>query len=115
VALDADAELVVYRLVQEAITNTAKYAHARQVWISLSSRDGQVEIGVRDDGVGFDTSVQSSSAHGLLGMRYRVESEGGTVTVDSAPGRGTRIAVTLPESNRGDPSDASRGGWPSAG
>lgn len=102
VSLDPDAELVVYRLVQEAITNITKYARARQVWIGLAARDGQVEIDVRDDGIGFDPAVQPASAHGLLGMRYRVESEGGSFSVESAPGRGTRIAVRLPESSHAE-------------
>jgi len=98
VALDANAELVVYRLVQEAITNIAKYAKARQVWIGLSMHDGQVHVSVRDDGVGFDTAAQPPFAHGLLGMRYRVEAEGGTMSLESGPGLGTLIQVTLPAS-----------------
>ena len=96
VALEADAELVVYRLVQEAITNITKYAKARQVWISLAEQDGQVQVSVRDDGVGFDTSAQPGSAHGLVGMRFRVEAEGGTLTLQSTPGQGTLIQVSLP-------------------
>jgi signal transduction histidine kinase len=98
VQLQADAELVVYRLVQESITNITKYARAQNVWISLKPQDGRVEITVRDDGVGFDTQVQQRSAYGLVGMRYRVEAEGGSLALSSAPGQGTQIRVTLPES-----------------
>ena len=98
VQLQSDAELVVYRLVQESITNITKYARAKNVWISLKPHDGMVEIMVRDDGVGFDTSVQPRSAYGLVGMRYRVEAEGGTMSLTSAPAQGTQIRVTLPES-----------------
>ena len=98
VTLEADAELVVYRLAQEAITNITKYARARQVWLGVAAHDGHVEVSVRDDGVGFDTSVQPNSAHGLLGMRYRVEAEGGTMAVVSAAGAGTEIRVSLPQS-----------------
>jgi signal transduction histidine kinase len=98
VQLQADAELVVYRLVQESITNITKYARAKNVWISLKPHNGQVEIVVRDDGVGFDTSVPQRSAYGLVGMRYRVEAEGGTLSLTSAPGQGTQIRVSLPES-----------------
>jgi len=98
VRLEATAELVIYRMVQESITNITKYAQARQVWIGLASRNSQVEVTVRDDGVGFDTSVQPRSAFGLVGMRYRVEAEGGTLALVSAPGQGTQIRVTLPES-----------------
>jgi signal transduction histidine kinase len=100
VKLQPDAELVVYRLVQESITNIIKYAHAKNVWISLLPKDGQVEITVRDDGVGFDSSVQPRSAYGLVGMRYRVEAEGGKFSLTSAPGQGTQIRVSLPESTQ---------------
>lgn len=97
VQLPTDAELVVYRLVQESITNITKYARAKNVWISLKPHNGRVEIVVRDDGVGFDTTVQPRSAYGLVGMRFRVEAEGGTLNITSAPGQGTQILVTLPE------------------
>ncbi|MDP2369487.1 CHASE3 domain-containing protein [Rhodoferax sp.] len=95
VQLDPTAELMVYRLVQEAITNISKYARAQQVWVKLTERDGKVEISVRDDGIGFDTQAMRSSAYGLVGMRYRVEAQGGTLTVLSAPGQGTEIRATL--------------------
>jgi signal transduction histidine kinase len=51
---------------------------------------------VRDDGVGFDTTARSTSAHGLVGMRFRVEAGGGSLILQSAPGRGTSIRVSLP-------------------
>jgi signal transduction histidine kinase len=98
VALDANAELMVYRLVQEAITNISKYAKAHQVWLVLGSQDGLVTVTVRDDGVGFDTTVDPTSAYGLVGMRYRVEAEGGRLSVVSAPGQGTQLQATLPAS-----------------
>ncbi len=98
VQLEATAELVVYRLVQEAITNIVKYARARNVWIGLAAREDRVDISVRDDGVGFDTGLHRMAAHGLVGMRFRVEAEGGTFHITSAPGQGTAIDVTLPES-----------------
>ena len=95
VPLKPTSELMVYRLVQEAITNISKYAQASHVWISLTHRDAQIELSVRDDGVGFDTAVKRISAHGLLGMRFRVEAEGGTLAVISTPGKGTLIRVAL--------------------
>ncbi len=97
VRLDADAELMIYRLVQEAITNISKYARASQVWIGMATHDGQVEVTVRDNGVGFDPAANQSAAHGLLGMRFRVEAEGGTLAVVSAPGQGTLLELRLPE------------------
>ncbi len=98
VKLAADTELVIYRLVQEAITNITKYAKAHNVWINMASHAGQVEISVRDDGIGFDPNTPSSSAYGLVGMRFRVEAEGGTMKLLSSPGQGTLIQVKLPES-----------------
>lgn len=97
VALNANAELMVYRLVQEALTNISKHAKAHQVWVSLDERQGQVEVSIRDDGAGFDPQAQTSSAYGLVGMRFRVEAEGGTLTVESAPGSGTLIQVRTPQ------------------
>jgi len=99
VSLRPSAELVVYRLVQEAITNITKYARAKTVWINLSMQHGQVEVSVRDDGAGFDMLQRPRSAHGLMGMRYRVEAEGGILTLDSAPGKGTLIRASLPVSS----------------
>ncbi|MDO9284581.1 MAG: CHASE3 domain-containing protein [Aquabacterium sp.] len=98
VRLSPSAELVVYRLVQEAVTNLSKYAQARNVWISLAASDGRVQASVRDDGVGFDPGAPHASTYGLLGMRYRAEAERGSLSIVSAPGQGTIIAVSLPES-----------------
>jgi signal transduction histidine kinase len=97
VRLNAAAELMVYRLVQEALTNITKYAQANHVWVSMGSRAGVVEVSVRDDGVGFRPATRPPSAYGLVGMRYRVEAEGGTLSIDSTPGQGTRLTATLPE------------------
>ena len=97
VRLGESAELVVYRLVQEAITNITKYAQAQHVWLTLAERGDRVEASVRDDGVGFDPQTQPPSAHGLMGMRFRVEAEHGTLAVVSAPGQGTLIRVSLPQ------------------
>jgi len=98
VSLDEDAQITVYRLVQESLTNIAKYAQASEVSVSLSQHDGQVQVGVRDNGIGFDTSAVRASAHGLLGMRYRVEAEGGRLQVDSRPGQGCHVRAWLPQS-----------------
>ena len=99
VQLRPAGELTVYRLVQEALTNITKYAKATAVEVRLSSVDGQVHVLVRDNGVGFDMAAPRSSAHGLLGMRYRLETEGGQMVMSSAPGKGTLIRAELPESS----------------
>ena len=97
VSLKASSELMVYRLVQEAFTNIAKYAMAKRVEVKLWSEAGEVRVSVRDDGLGFDTSVPRNSVHGLLGMRYRVEAEGGVMTLTSAPGHGTQVDARMPQ------------------
>lgn len=102
VALSADAELTMYRLVQESINNLTKHAHAAQVWLQMRPRDGGVEVSVRDDGVGFDTGALPITSHGLLGMRFRVEAEGGTLALASSPGTGTRVTAWLPGSHQGN-------------
>ena len=98
VQLSPAAELMAYRLVQEALTNITKYAQATNIWIDMGTRDGQASVSVRDDGVGFDTEAPRRAAYGLLGMRFRVEAEGGVLTLVSAPGQGTLVQVTLPPS-----------------
>jgi len=97
VSLGPEAELTVYRLVQEALTNIAKYAKAKHVSVKVGCDDGHVVVSVCDDGVGFEPSLPRLTAHGLLGMKFRVESEKGEMSIDSAPGRGTSIRAVLPE------------------
>ena len=96
VQLDPATELVVYRVVQEAITNISKYAKARQVWLDLAQVGNTVHLSVRDAGVGFDSTRKVNSTFGLMGMRFRVEAEGGTLQLTTAPEQGTRLQVTLP-------------------
>ncbi len=96
VSLSPSGELMVYRLVQEALTNIAKYANAKQVNVKLFTEDNRVEVFVKDDGIGFDIEVPRLWAHGLLGMRYRVEAEGGIMTLKSSPGHGTVVQANLP-------------------
>ena len=95
VRLDANTELIVYRVVQEALTNIAKYAHASQVWIKLGSLGAQAVISVRDNGQGFDAKVKPNAAFGLVGMRFRVEAEGGAMSVTSVAGHGTTVQAAL--------------------
>ena len=96
VQLAPAVELTVYRLVQEAFTNIAKYAKAKHVQLVLADRGAQAEISVQDDGIGFELSAAAGTAHGLVGMRYRVNAEGGQLRLETSPGRGTRIVAVLP-------------------
>ena len=97
VRLRPSGELTVYRLVQEALTNVSKYARASHVEVTLSAQGGRVAVSVRDNGVGFNVEQPRTRTHGLLGMRYRLESEGGRLLLRSTPGRGTWIEAELPE------------------
>lgn len=97
VTLSSSAELTVYRLVQEALTNIGKHAHARRVQVRLGLADGQAEVRVGDDGAGFDTQALTRGSHGLRGMRFRVEAECGQLSLRSAPGQGTTIVARLPQ------------------
>jgi signal transduction histidine kinase len=92
--LTSDEERGVYRLVQEALNNVVKHAGATHADISVRAGEGTVEIEVGDDGKGFDPG--DGPGRGLLGMRERVEMLGGTITIDTKPGAGTKISSTLP-------------------
>ncbi|MDR3452920.1 MAG: CHASE3 domain-containing protein [Rhodoferax sp.] len=91
------AQLTVYRLLQESLTNIGKYAQARHVTISLQNFDSYISVEVKDDGKGFDTTQARLSSHGLIGMRHRVEAGGGRLTVTSRIGGGTCISAVLPK------------------
>ena len=93
--LPADVETALYRIVQEALTNAVKHSGARRVSVVLTRKNGSVSALIEDDGSGFD-SATSAGGLGLVGMRERVELLDGTVTIDSAPGSGTALAVELP-------------------
>jgi signal transduction histidine kinase len=97
VRLTPSSELTVYRLVQEALTNIAKYAQASEVRVSLRPSDDKVRVQVADNGIGFEPERCTGPAHGLLGMRFRVDAEGGKFRLETAPGAGTRIEAWLPQ------------------
>lgn len=96
VALDKDAELTVYRLVQESLTNVQKYAKAHAVHVVLEQEGDTVRVSVQDDGRGFDIDSVPSGHHGLLGMRVRVESHAGQLNIRSNARDGTRVEAELP-------------------
>ena len=86
-----------YRNVREALRNVQEHGHARVVTVSVGSDERFISVAVHDDGDGFDPSVAEVEGHiGLRGMRERVESMDGHLDVDSAPGRGTTVAFSLP-------------------
>jgi signal transduction histidine kinase len=86
----------VYRVIQEALTNCARHAQAREVRIAVHGRTDRLTITVQDDGVGFNPSASRSRGLGLIGIEERVKELGGTATVFSQLGKGTTIAVDIP-------------------
>jgi len=89
-------EGAAYFFVTESLANVLKHADATRTTISLTFDDGRLQLGVADDGRGFDPDAATSGA--LAGLRDRIRALGGTVTVASAPGSGTRITASLPVS-----------------
>ncbi len=95
--LPANLALVVYRIVQEALTNVARHAKVSQVNVRISPRGRWLRVQIRDNGIGFDPKAVKRST-GLSGMRERALALGGEIIVDSGPGKGTKIIATLPVS-----------------
>jgi signal transduction histidine kinase len=92
--LPARTSAEVTRIVQEALTNVRKHAHATQALVKLESSSGTVRITVEDDGQGFDLNRQSPG-HGLASMQERAAAIGGSVTFEQ-PGRGSRVVLAFP-------------------
>jgi PAS domain S-box-containing protein len=92
--LDPELETVVYRVVQEALSNAARHANPEAVTVRVSERDGEVHVSVTDDGSGFDPS-RPTDGFGLMGMRERVALVGGRFDLSSSSA-GTTVAVSLP-------------------
>ncbi len=99
-ALSANQELVVFRVVQEALQNTHKHADATSVSIKIERKPkGPLLVSVADNGRGFDlrsARQRRASSSGLVNMRERAATVGGTLKVDSKPGIGTTVTITLP-------------------
>jgi signal transduction histidine kinase len=95
--LSSDVETVLYRVVQEALTNVAKHAQASRIHVHLECRKSSIIATIEDDGQGFDLEmVTSRGGVGLLGIRERVALLGGRLTIESNQGRGTRLTVEVP-------------------
>jgi signal transduction histidine kinase len=96
-----EIETAAYRIVQEALTNTARHAAVREVTVRLRSESRMLIVIVEDRGRGFDPSTaRSDVSSGLTGMHERAHLLGGSLTIDSAPGAGTRIKASLPLGSR---------------
>jgi signal transduction histidine kinase len=96
VSLDEGRATELFRIVQESLTNIRRHAGASRVDIALAQDHERILLEVRDNGCGFDPSNRKRQSFGLLGIHERALKLGGTVTVDSKPGQGTRIRVQFP-------------------
>ena len=96
--LPRETEIVLYRIVQEALTNIARYAHVTQAKVRVWIEQENLGIMVEDEGVGFDPNAVTPGAQssGLIGMRERALLLGGQFVLESVPGHGTRINAKLP-------------------
>ena len=103
-ALPPEIEIVAFRVVQEALTNTMRHSGAAHAWVTLSATGKELRVEVRDDGAGFDVDqvlqrTAAQSGIGLYGMRERVALAGGTLDIRSAPGQGCAIVAIFPLPN----------------
>lgn len=93
-----EVEIALYRIVQEGLTNVARHAGVKEVAVQLLSNEHALSLKIEDQGQGFDAGNPwiIGRTSGLLGMRERITSLGGNLTIDSAPGRGTRLITEVP-------------------
>ncbi len=97
VELDASRCIVVFRIVQESLTNVSRYAEASEVTIRIGVLGDKLSVEIQDDGCGFSPAlVAGKKTFGMLGMRERAISLGGTVNVVSSPGQGTFVVLLIP-------------------
>jgi PAS domain S-box-containing protein len=100
-----DLKIVVYRVIQEAVTNAARHSRAETVWVSFSRQDDRFSLEIRDHGSGFDISAaleqkDPMTGHGLLSMKQRVEISGGSFSISSQAGEGTSVRASFPNANQ---------------
>jgi PAS domain S-box-containing protein len=94
--LPNNIETMIYRIVQEALTNVIRHAHATRAEVIMEITDHKLIVSIEDDGIGFDPNVPPTSSHiGLLGMRERVEIVNGKLKIESAQNKGTKILVEV--------------------
>ncbi len=96
IPLPEDAAIALFRIVQEALTNVARHAEAQAVTIALNHDGSGYRAEIRDNGLGYDAAAKQDKSFGLMGMRERAAMLGGTLVVDTLPGKGTRLQVFIP-------------------
>jgi two-component system NarL family sensor kinase len=94
--LPVRVEVGVYRMVQEALTNSLSHAQARHIAITLLTTPNELTCAIADDGHGFEPAQAPAGHFGLVGLNERAKLLGGKIHLKSAPGHGTHIAITIP-------------------
>jgi PAS domain S-box-containing protein len=94
--LGVEVETALYRIMQEALANVARYAHANRADVLLELREDHIVLVVEDDGVGFDPKAVNGSHLGLTGMQERAEMLGGSLEIETSTGSGTTLVVEVP-------------------
>ena len=92
-----EAAVCLYRITQEALRNVAKYSRAQQAWVEINQEGNEIRLRIEDKGVGFDSTIpMAGKCLGLISIRERVQLLSGSVTIKSAPGKGTSVEVRVP-------------------
>ena len=94
--LAADLEVDLYRIVQEAITNTLRHAEATELIIRLICQTNLIELQIKDNGIGFEPNLVLNNSFGLMGMQERCDRHHGSLLINSDRERGTEITITIP-------------------
>lgn len=101
--LPPSVETTLYRIVQEALHNVTKHAGAKTVWVAVDSDAKRIVCSIRDNGTGFDVATRlkqrGNRGLGLIGIQERLVALGGTLHIESEPGSGTRLLITIPREN----------------
>ncbi len=113
-SVDPEVQTACYRIMQEALTNAAKHAGATRVRVALDRIDGDLDLVIEDDGIGFDVEEATSraiggSSLGILGLQERAQLVGGRAEIRSRPGQGTRVHAVVPATGRAGGSHAEGG------
>jgi signal transduction histidine kinase len=96
--LDYHSTLTLFRIAQEALSNTARHSKAKTAQILLWNEDGRVFLELEDDGQGFNVDkTEANLGHGLVNMQRRIRKAGGEIELESSPGKGTRIRAWVPK------------------
>ena len=93
--LPADQQIILFRVIQEALQNAVKHSQAATLGVELREEEGQLHISIDDDGAGFSPELQGSGI-GLMNMRHRMRVLNGRIEWISAPGKGTQVRIQLP-------------------